>query len=257
MPDYIEIPSIQIFVEEGIWYGNGTSTYIPFTESDDVNEFKIPFTDKIIKLTENTVYVVLSPVLQFGKTIGISDYSIVFETELANYCRRNPGTVIISKFEFDPTTEKLSQTQFIKGNIYQNLHTGADFPFIFFQKSGNPDKFVYEAKGGLLKTNGNDYTVPNLELELTEAELHVGGLFVLKVQYSANTYEVISVEPLFVKSTTAKYKKFIKNKQSTETKSSKITTYFNIAELTKDSVTDTGITDPKPISFGLLMNTLA
>lgn len=257
MSNYVEIPSIQIFIEKGTWYGNGTSAYIPFAEVDSVNEFKIPFTDKIIKLTENTVYVVLSPVLQFGKTIGISDYSIVFESELANYCKHNPGTVIISKFEFNPTTEKISQTQFVKGDYYQNLHTGADFPFIFFQKSGNPDKFVYEAMGGILKTNGNDYTVPNLELELSKAEISAGGLFVLKVQYNTENYEVISAEPIFAKTNSAKYKKLIKNKQFTETKSSKITTYFSISELTKDSVTDTGITDPKPISFGLLVNTLA
>lgn len=257
MSNYVEIPSVQIFIEKGTWYGNGTSVYVPFSGLDEENKFPIPFTDKIVKLIENTIYVALSPVLQFGKTVSVSDYAIVFESKIADYCKHNPGTVIVSKFEFDPITEKISHAQFIKGDIYQNLHAGADFPFIFFQKSGNSDKFVYEAKGGILKTNGNDYTVPNLEVELSEAELRVGGLFVLKVQYDANTYEVVSAEPLFVKSTTAKYKKFIKNKQTTETKSSKITTYFNIAELTKDSVTDTGITDPKPVSFGLLMNTLA
>ncbi len=256
MSNYVEIPSIQIFIEKGTWYGNGTSTYIPFAESDEINEFEIPFTNKIIKLTENTVYTALSPILQFGKTIGISDYSVVFESELTNYCKHNPGTVIISKFEFNPTTEKISQTKFIKGNIYQNLHTGAEFPFIFFQKSGNPDKFIYEAKGGILKTNGVDYTVPNLEIELSEAELSTGGLFVLKVQYNAENYEVISAEPMFAKTNSAKYKKLIKNKQFTETKSSKITTYFSIAELTKDSVTNTGIADPRPVSFGILMNTL-
>lgn len=257
MSNYVEIPSVQIFIEKGTWYGNGTSVYVPFSGSDEEDEFSIPFTDKIVKLIENTVYVVLSPVLQFGKTVSVSDYAIVFESKIADYCKHNPGTVIVSKFEFNPTTEKISHTQLIKGDIYQNLHTGANFPFIFFQKSGNSNKFVYEAKGGLLKTNGNDYTVPNLEIELSEAELSTGGLFVLKVQYSKETYEVISTEPMFVKTNSAKYKKLIKNKQFTETKSGKLITYFNIAELTSDSIKDSGIADPKPVSFGLLMNTLA
>ena len=257
MSNYVEIPSVQIFIEKGTWYGNGTSVYVPFSSEDDINKFNIPFTDKIIKLIENTVYVALSPVLQFGKTVGVSDYAIIFESKIADYCKHNPGTVIVSKFEFNPITERISHTQLIKGDIYQNLHTGADFPFIFFQKSGTTDKFVYEARGGILKTNGNDYTIPNLELELSEAELSTGGLFVLKVQYNKETYEVASVEAMFTKTNSARYKKLIKNKQFTETKSGKLITYFSIAELTSDSVKDSGITDPKPVSFGLLMNTLA